>query len=127
MIIVRFFTIAVSPIKPIPEKGKRYHVVVTPYNRYGIGPVACAGDLLVWDVVGNGKAVVTLRGFKKTGRSAGAKLKMMGKLDDRRTNTKNGRIIDGVALDAEEGTYKYDVLIDGRLELDPEIRIRDSA
>jgi hypothetical protein len=70
--------------------------------------------------------VVTLRGFKKTGSSGGAKLKMMGKLDDRRTSTRNGRIIDGVALDAEQGTYKYDVLIDGKLELDPEIRIRGS-
>jgi hypothetical protein len=126
VIINRFFTIVVEPIVPQPEKGRRYSVVVTPYKRNGLGPVAAPGDLLIWDVVGNGNAVVSLRGFKPKGKPDAPALRMMGKAGDRRTDRRNGRIIDGVSVDADTGTYKYDILVDGRVELDPEIRIRES-
>ncbi len=127
MIIVRFFTIVVEPAEPKSEGRTSYKVTVTPPKRNGIGPYAYPGDLLVWDVVGNGRAEVSLRGFKRKGKAKGdSTLKLMGEAAHRRTGTRNGRIIDGVRLDAGKGNYKYDILIDGKLALDPDLQIRES-
>ncbi len=127
MIVVRFFTIVVESKGSESGQGKAYKITVTPPRKMGIGPYAYPGDLLVWDVVSDVNAVVSLGGFRRKGGSKGDKtLRLMGKKADRRTEGKNGRIIDGVRLDAERGVYKYDILIDGRVALDPELQIRES-
>jgi hypothetical protein len=85
------------------------------------------GDKIVWDIEfekGAEGVEVSLRNFKHKEKPH-IPDPFEGNVNDRKNRPDTKKIRDKVKSHAETGPYKYDIHLDGRLALDPEIMIKN--
>jgi hypothetical protein len=121
--VIRVITIE---FRPVPKPPGRQEIDVTP--EYA---VVRSGDTIVWNVQGSpAKAVVTVGNFtffgppaRVTFRSGKVTIGKPAVLKD--ANIK--KIKGDLAIETKNiapGVYKYDVMVDGKVVLDPEFEIK---